>query len=363
MRDVHSDLAKLVPSLLPGAELVSVQPLKPDSEGGTATSKSVGYGAPLRIRIRTAEGVVKSLVLHTATANAFGHDRRSDRARDMLLAYDTFGSIPKQVPALDVGAISADSTRLLSLRGTSEFYLLTEWAEGHVYADELRDMAERGTLTPLDLAHCRTLAHYLAELHSTPVDEPIAYTRAVRDLVGNGEGIFGIIDGYPADVPAAPASRLQDIERRCVEFRWRLKEQRGRLRRTHGDFHPFNILFDERSELTLLDTSRGSLGDPADDVACLAINYPFFALGEREVWTSAFRQLWYEFWSTYGKSRSDDQLYSVVAPFFAWRGLVLANPVWYGSLRPRSRDQLLRFVEAVLSADRFSPEMVELAFT
>ena len=31
------------------------------------------------------------LVFHTASPNDFGHDRRSDRAQEMLLAFDTFG--------------------------------------------------------------------------------------------------------------------------------------------------------------------------------------------------------------------------------------------------------------------------------
>ncbi len=43
---------------------------------------------PVRLRIRQASGEEVDLVLHTATPNAYGHDRRSDRAAEMLLAYD-----------------------------------------------------------------------------------------------------------------------------------------------------------------------------------------------------------------------------------------------------------------------------------
>ena len=73
-------------------------------------------------------------------------------------------------------------------------------------------------------------------------------------LVGSGEGIYGVVDHYPADVPGAPWTRLASIERRCAEWRWRLREHEGRLCRTHGDFHPFNILFDG-DKLVLLDAS------------------------------------------------------------------------------------------------------------
>src|SRR4030095_8613801 len=105
-----------------------------------------------------------------------------------------------------------------------------------------------------DLAHCYALAEYLAKLHQ-PVDLPAtAYERAVRDLLGSGAGIFGIVDGYPPDAPGAGAARLQAIEQMCLAFRWRLKSKVTRLRRIHGDFHPFNVLFDDRSNIGLLDT-------------------------------------------------------------------------------------------------------------
>jgi aminoglycoside phosphotransferase (APT) family kinase protein len=43
----------------------------------------------------------------------------------------------------------------------------------------------------------------------------------------------------------------------------------------HGDFHPWNILFQNDCDFAVLDRSRGEWGDPADDVAPLTINYLF----------------------------------------------------------------------------------------
>ena len=34
----------------------------------------------------------------------------------------------------------------------------------------------------------------------------------------------------------------------------------------HGDFHPWNLLFREGVEFSVLDRSRGEWGEPADDV-------------------------------------------------------------------------------------------------
>src|SRR5204862_237988 len=110
----------------------------------------------------------------------------------------------------------------------------------------------------------------------------------------------------------APLERLHAIERRCVEWRWRLREHEGRLCRTHGDFHPFNIVFDG-DQLNVLDASRGTCGDPADDVTALAINYLLFALQTAGSWR-ALAPLWRRFWSTYLGERPDPSLVQVAPP-------------------------------------------------
>jgi hypothetical protein len=120
-------------------------------------------------------------------------------------------------------------------------------------------------VTDLDLGRATALARFLAELH-IPIAEPLRYRRAIRDLVGSGEGIYGIVDGYPPDVRGVDAERLQGIEHCCATWRWRLRGREPRLARTHGDFHPFNVVFGEGLHFTLLDASRGGCGDPADDV-------------------------------------------------------------------------------------------------
>ena len=86
--------------------------------------------------------------------------------------------------ALDVGAMRDDG-ELVSLRGCGEPYLITRFAPGTVYADDLRQLAHRGYATRVDEARVDTLARYLAALH-VPVAEPGRYRRAIRDLVGHG---------------------------------------------------------------------------------------------------------------------------------------------------------------------------------
>jgi hypothetical protein len=316
----------------------------------------------VKVTLRDERGDTREVVWRVASANEYGHDRRADRAAATVLAADTFGCLPRHVSVLDMGAYRG-SAEFVSLAGTDEFYLLTTFVEGRVYAEDLRAIARAGSLSSRDIARADTLVEYLVALHARrPPHARTAYARFLRDTLGSGEGIFGIVDGYPEDAPGAPRERLARIEEPCLKFRFDLRGRHERLRRTHGDFHPFNVVFDDRSELAVLDTSRGSVGDPGDDVSCMAINYAFFALGHPGSWRGALRSLWYGFWQRYTAATRDDGLYDVVAPLLAWRGLVLASPVWYPELHPADRERILAFVEHALSRGRFSPESAEEFF-
>ena len=360
-------LESLIAELFPGAVMTGVEPLSPDTGrddelDGDDTLKTGGYGLPVRITLRARDGSQQILVWHTARPGDFGHDRRSDRAQQMLLAFDTFDRIPGHVRALDVGAMLPNG-QLLSLRRSSEFYLLTSWAPGTPYAEDLRRIAREGQVSSLDMNRCDALAGYLAALHVPANASGSLYTRAVRDLVGHGEGIFGVIDAYPPDTPSAPADRLRAIERHALEWRWRLRGRESRLSRIHGDFHPFNVLFSEGSAFAPLDASRGCVGDPADDVTCMALNYVFFALDQPARWRSGLGSLWRRFWRMYQGRRADPDLLEVAPPFLAWRALVLGCPRFYPDVAPEVRDALLALAERALAAERFDPDSVESLFT
>jgi len=357
--DGDSRLERLVASALDGAEIVKITVLGADAAENTVTAKDTGYGAPLRIDVRH-EGALKSLVLHSATPNPFGHEFRANRAEEMLIAADTFELVPKHTRVIDVGAFRGDD--FVSLRGTGEFYLLTEYAAGRPYAHDLRQIAQFGSLRPEDLQRVDALVRYLVNTHSIKLPNASLYTRSIRDLVGSGEGIFGIVDGYPAHAEGTSREQLDSIESLCLGWRARLKHRYPRLVRIHGDFHPFNVLFDERSELRLLDASRGSAGDAADDVTAMAVNYLFFALDQPTSWSSAFEPLWRRFWTEYVQQSRDAALFEVVAPFLAWRCLVLANPVWYPQLPPSAREKLLNFVVRSLRATTFDPDSANEIF-
>lgn len=342
--------------------LTSVGPLAPDSGvSPTATAKADGYGRSARLTLRAADGRMLELVWRLATANELGHDRRSDRAANQLLAFDDFAQIPRHIEALDVGAVGTGG-ELISLRDTTEIYLITSYARGTTYAEDLRALAGEGVASERDHARATALASYLAKLH-VPIDDPPRYRRAIRDLVGHGEGIYGVIDHYPDDVPGASAERLHAIERSCAEWRWRLRRHEGRLVRSHGDFHPFNVIFDGGVALTTIDASRGACGDAADDVTAMSINYVLFALDAGDAWPHGLGALWRRFWEVYRDARPDPSLLACVPPFLAWRALVVCNPRFYPALSTGGREALLGLVEGALAAGQFDPRWAEELFT
>lgn len=356
---IPAGLEARLAALFPDFRVTAVEPLSPDTGTGEA-EKGLGYGRPLRVRLNDAAGEARQVVFHLEGANDFGHDRRADRAANVLLAWDSFGRVPHHVRPLDVGAIGRDGA-LVPLGEAGELYLLTEWAEGHVYADDLRRIGRTGLLEPLDLARVDGLVEVLRELHGQPGTHPGAYVRAWRDLVGSGEGIAGLVDGYGPEVPGAPVERLARLEHACLDWRHRHHRRVARLRRTHGDFHPFNLVFPAAARRPrLLDTSRGAQGEPADDVTCLGINFLFFGLEHREKWSGGLGALWRRFWAGYLED-GDAGVLEVAAPFFAWRALVLCNPGWYPHVTAADRERLLGLAERALSAPRFDPAWAEEA--
>lgn len=347
-----SALENYLSSLYPGeVRVTAVEELKDEIE---ERLKEFGYGVPLLIQF-DYDDTSERVVLHTMSPDGFGHEQPSDRARNLLLDHATFNKLPRHVRSLDVGAFASDG-RILSLDRAEEFFLLTRFVEGRPYADDLERIGIEGELTSRDRERALSLADYLVEIHQEKRSEPRLYRRRVRDLLGHGEGIMGIVDSYPPDFAPAPPARLELIEKRCVEWRWRIKAWSYRLSQVHGDFHPWNILFRKESEFTLLDRSRGEWGEPADDLSALTINYVLFSLKRYAKLAGPFRQLFELFWERYLQGTGDEQILEVVQPFYAWRALVVANPLWYPSLLPLNREALFSFIERVLAADRFDPQ-------
>lgn len=331
---------------------VRVSPLGAIAQG----DKGYGYGVPLRVDY-TLDGAARTLVIETVRPGPFGHEHMADRAQLLLWAHRAFPRLPRHVASLDVGAVRRDGA-LVPLGSSEEFFIVTDFVEGREYAADFPRLREGAPLRDLDLARADALCDYLADIHRVPGPDPGLYARRIRELLGHGECIFGIVDGYPARCGFITAELLQEVERRCLAWRWKLKPRSHRLRQVHGDFHPWNILFREGADFTVLDRSRGEWGDAADDVACLTLNCLFFSLQRSGRLEGAFETLFRRFWERYLEKSGDREMLEVIAPFYAFRALVIANPVWYPNLDEAVRRRIFDFLLTVLDAERFDPARV-----
>jgi len=318
--------------------------------GGRQGDKGYGYGIPLRLDYEL-DGKPRRAVLESVRPGPFGHEHMADRAQLLLWAHDAFDRLPKHVASLDVGAVRAGGN-LEPLGDAEELFMLAEFVDGREYADDLLRLRSGLPRNDLDRERCDALCDYLVAIHRVRGPDPGLYVRRIRDLLGHGECLFGVADSYPGRY----AATLQEIEHRALAWRWKLKGRGERLRQVHGDFHPWNILFREGADFSVLDRSRGEWGEPADDVACLSLNYLFFSLQRAGRLEGDFEALWLRFWRRYLEGSGDPGILEAAAPFIAWRALVMASPVWYPALEERLRQRLFDFILNVLSAERFDPE-------
>ncbi len=356
MPELNPDtLGAYLASLL--GEPVHVIGLSPIGEPLQAAAiKGYGYGVPIQVEYEVA-GQRHRAVVETIHPGRFGHQHMADRAQALLWDHWAFNRLPRHVRSLDVAAFEQDG-RILSLGNVEELFLLMEYVEGQEYFRDLTRLRDDGKLTDLDLARTDALCDYLVEIHRVPGTDPDLYSRRIRELVGHGECIMGLTDSYPSRHGFITPDLLERIEQRCLAWRWRLKERTHRLRQVHGDFHPWNIMFREGTDFQVLDRARGEWGEPADDVVCLTMNYLFFSLQRSERLENSLGALFHRFWERYLEKSGDRELLEVAAPFFAFRGLVMASPLWYPHLTEGVRRKLFAFIEAVLDADVFDPERV-----
>ncbi len=318
--------------------------------------KGFGYGSPLFLEYEIA-GERKRAVLETMAPSTYGHEHFSDRAQSILWENASFNCLPRHVRSLDSGAV-LDTGKIISTGRAEEFFLLTEFVHGDGYFKDLERIRDTGTASRADFERTRALSDYLVEIHAEKQDSPGLYTRRIRDLLGHGECIMGIIDNYPVSFEFIDQELLKKIETACLEWRWRIKNRAYRLCRVHGDFHPWNVLFRQGTDFTVLDRSRGEWGEPADDTATMTINYLFFSLQRSKRLEGDFEKMFNLFWDNYVAKTGDREMLDVIAPFYAWRGLVIASPVWYPHLSPDVRRAVFNFILNVLAAERFDPSAV-----
>ncbi|MBN1848149.1 MAG: aminoglycoside phosphotransferase family protein [Deltaproteobacteria bacterium] len=314
------------------------------------------HGSAYRITF-SVPGETKHLIMKTLFPSRFGHDHFSDRAQVLLLANANYNEMPKHVKALDI--VGDSEFRLTSIRDAREFYIFMEEAKGEPYFKDLNTILERGDITSGDRERALTLASFIAFIHENKYkgdDADILYRRRIRDLIGHGECIMGIADAFDISVFSS-SEELVTYVSECLPWWGKIRQKNERLCSVHGDFHPGNIRL-EKDDFTLLDRSRGSWGEPADDVSCLSVNYLHYAIKHCGKFDGPFAELFRLFWDRYLEKTGDTEIFDVVQPFFAFRILVITNPRFYADDTYITRRKMLNFGHAVLREPRFQIDCI-----
>lgn len=66
-----------------------------------------------------------------------------------------------------------------------------------------------------------------------------------------------------------------------------------------------------------------------------------------------FKELFDLFFDVYLDKSGDYELLEVIQPFYAFRGLVVASPVWYPNISLDTRRKLFNFIKNMLEAEKF----------
>ncbi|HEY9206424.1 MAG TPA: phosphotransferase [Candidatus Methanoperedens sp.] len=314
--------------------------------------KGFGYGKPYMIDFEVG-GKVHSVVLSTMRVQkGFGHDHFSDRAGILIWQNSVFNNLPEHVRSLDVGYFTHEGD-LSSAGKAEEYFILMEKIEGKEYFLDLERIKKEGRLLQLDRDRARALSSYLAKIHASKHEDSELYLRKIRDIVGHGECIMGLTDSYPDNLDFVSWGDLREIEKKCVDWRYRIKGQTQRLCMTHGDFHPWNIMFREGEDFTVLDRSRGEWGEAADDVSSITMNYLFYSLQKYGELAGPFHELYELFFDNYLEKTHDEEMCRVIQPFYVFRSLVVASPIWYPNLEPDVRKKLFNFIYNILDNEEF----------
>ena len=323
------------------------------------------YGTAYLIDFNT-EKENKRLVLKTMALGGFGHDNPSDIAGILLWENKAYNKLSKHIKSFDVLGVDKEKN-ITSMGDAEEFYILMDEAKGNEYSKDITRILKNG-ITEQDKERTKALANYLVEIHSKKKNAPLLYKRRARDLVSHGEYIMGVLDSYP-NKSFTNQEEVTNLVKEALIFWPIMKSKTHRLCQIHGDFHPFNILFTKDNEFILLDRSRGEYGEAADDLTALAINYIFWSLIKYGCFKAEFKELFNLFFNTYMKKTNDKEMLEIIQPFFTFRAIVIANPIFYpdewfkeqgykGNVKGLRRT-LFNFSHAILKDKEFKLNKIE----
>ena len=308
-----------------------------------------------------ADDKKERLILKSLFTENLGMDHFSDRAGSLLLAHDSYNKMEGHVKSKDVLAL--DEKKLNSIGDSEEFFILMEEAKGDDFFINLDRIKESG-MNEKDEKKILVLSDYLVEIHKIGERNETLYRRKIRDTIGKGGSLMGVLDMHPDECFYKYRGAWMEIIRRSISHWERARRLGHRLCEIHGDYHPGNLWF-ENDKLTVLDRAGGRFGEPADDLTAFLINLIFYSIVKYGRFKGEYKKLFDLFWNNYFKKTKDREMRRVLAPYFAFRAAVITNPVFYNNEffgNPKKarfvRRKMIRFARNVLRDKNFNPRKI-----
>lgn len=322
-----------------------------------------GTGYSVRFKLKGKENKV---VLRTLRPEGFSHDYFSDRAASFIMQHE-LSKIKNHIKSIDVGGYTPKG-KLVSLGDCKEFFQIVEFVKGKEYLHDLLDIMKRGKLVKADKDKAVLLSNYLVWLHKEKYNPKVKksekkalassiYRRHLRDCIGNGEMLMGVIDTYPDNLKWTNRKEFAWIIGKAAELRECLKDDYKRLCRMHGDFHPANVVF-KGKKIIVLDASREFYGDPADDFLSMALNYLWYAIQHKGSFSGPFKELFDIYWNNYMKKTKDYKIRKIAPIFIAFRYVVMAHPTFFDFQSDKVRRKLFNVIKNTLKAKEFNPNNI-----
>ncbi len=317
----------------------------------------VANGFELKFRLNRED---KKMAIRVLKDVDFSHDYSSDRGAYLSLQHKSSKMLPNHNESIGVIAIDPKSGSVVEIVDHDEYFQILEWAKGEEYINDLHRIFERSKITELDISRARILADYLVKIHNIKFEgdeehSKSLYKRHSRDLVGSSF-LMDVLDTYPGKIGFVSKEELFGFVNKIYRYRESFKYKFKRLRKIHGDFHPGNIRFYDKG-FEILDSARVIWGEPADDVACMAINYVWNSLKKRGSFGGEFAKLFNIFYENYLEKSGDRQIGKLIPMYFAVRSIVLTHPLFFDE-KDGARKKLFDLALKLLEKGNFNSRLL-----
>lgn len=305
--------------------------------------KTGGLSETLSVEYADRRGVKRACLAKRHDAAQLGETTVADQLQDGAWRLSGYGGWPRHARSLGLAVLRGhEAVSVLSAVPDSVISFEAS-LPGVPYGDILLDPARQTDEEAVSLA--RALCAFMVRGHGRLHEHVRAtWRRSLRvSLVDSFLRTLETAD----DFWGARAGLRDELERLMLSWRRRLIGMESRLRLTHCDFHPWNVLVDGK-RLAAIGRRMPGAGDPVNDVAAMAVNFLWLKF-LKPAHAARYDALYRAWWDTWLKETDDAEAMRVAPPYFAVRCAVLVSPRWYAATPHDVRERIAYLLTQLLT--------------